>query len=207
MSTLSPLDQLAVDAFAIALETCREEGTELPKDVWALEKELDQHISELKAIAQQHPQLNTAYRTARKLLRRDGGDRQKRLSFETDQLQTVTQFTGTPPQSFSAEPSLHHQQPQTQSQVPQPTPPPLTAPSIKRFVLPVDASDRDRNYFQTYIADLKRLNPNWVVTRDRCNPGESDAYVMIPNNENYQVAYAAYLGSQLINDFFAGFTV
>ncbi|NJM57875.1 MAG: hypothetical protein HC857_11190 [Synechococcales cyanobacterium RU_4_20] len=43
---------------------------------------------------------------------------------------------------------------------------------------------------------MKWLNPNWVVTRDRCNPGESDAYVMIPNGENYSAANAACLGRQ-----------
>ncbi|NJR69092.1 MAG: hypothetical protein HC771_10810 [Synechococcales cyanobacterium CRU_2_2] len=79
MSSLTPLEQLAVEAFAIALEICREENVELPGDIWALENDLESQAGELSAIAQTHPQLQACYRTARNMLRRESGDRNKRL--------------------------------------------------------------------------------------------------------------------------------
>lgn len=81
MRSLSPLDQLTVEAFVAALETCREAGVELPDAVWAISQAPEQHVADFSEIAQQHPQLNTAYRTARKLLRQTEGDRQKRIDF------------------------------------------------------------------------------------------------------------------------------
>ncbi len=224
MSSLSPLEQLTVDAFAIALETCREENVELPEDILALEADLEAHVEELSAIAQRHPQLQASYRMARNVLRRQSGDRSKRLfptakepeTLKEDLIQLPLWKLGhrnevevlaiaQPPEALTSDSSnpnpgnLYSNFPDKNLS---PQPPP-TPPKVRRFVLPANPSQADRDYFQTYIADLKRLNPQWLVSRDRCNPGESEAYVMMLNNEDYQVAYAAYIGSQMINDFLA----
>ncbi|NJR69094.1 MAG: hypothetical protein HC771_10820 [Synechococcales cyanobacterium CRU_2_2] len=74
MSSLSPLEQLALNAFAAALDTCHEEGIELPEEIRVLKNNLEQHVGELGAIAQTHPQFNAFYRNARNVLRRASGD-------------------------------------------------------------------------------------------------------------------------------------
>jgi uncharacterized protein YecT (DUF1311 family) len=73
MQPLEPLHQLTVDAFAAALETCRDEGIDLPEEVWAIAQSLEQHVDALSEIAKQHAELNAAYQTAQKLLRQVKG--------------------------------------------------------------------------------------------------------------------------------------
>ncbi|MBD2327085.1 hypothetical protein [Alkalinema sp. FACHB-956] len=241
MQPLEPLEQLAVDAFVAAVETCREEGIQLPESVWLIAQSPDRHVESLGEIAKQHPQLNTAYRTARKLLRQAEGDRQKRLtpnmmttetghrlsqsdlvrintfgshgvsSYGVSQpdLVSVNSFSYSE-EIFNSTPNPDNTQPNSPSlQEPLPLPKSdqqeTSPPPIYRFVLPSNTTEHDRHYFQNYVTELQRLNPSWILTRDRCTDNESEAYVMVCNNEKYRTLYATYITSQLIQDLFAGF--
>ena len=72
------------------------------------------------------------------------------------------------------------------------TPTPTESPPLKRFVLPVNATEAEKQYFDQYIEQLKQLNPQWVVSLDYCNPGEAEAYIMIYKDDNYIVNHATY---------------
>jgi hypothetical protein len=75
------------------------------------------------------------------------------------------------------------------------------APKLYRFTLPTHATAPQQQQFQTYITELKQLNPNWIVSPDRPQPGEAEAYIMIYNDDNYKVSLAAHIAGQLITDF------
>ena len=66
------------------------------------------------------------------------------------------------------------------------------SPPLKRFVLPVNATEVEKQYFDQYIQQLKQLNPQWIVSLDYCNPGEAEAYIMIYKDDNYVVNHAMY---------------
>ncbi len=204
MRSLSPLDQLAVEAFVTALETCRETGVELPDDVWAIAQSPEQHLTSLSEIAQQHPQLNTAYRTARKLLRQAESDRQKRLNTH-DHAQVGP---GHPsPDLLPPSPSLPGE-PKVKTvrldHIPTPPSPPADTPSpdIQRIVLAANASDRDRQNYQKYLEELQRLNPDWAIVPDCPQAGEADAHLAIWKDQDYLARHAAYIATRYLNEFF-----
>ena len=66
------------------------------------------------------------------------------------------------------------------------------SPPLKRFILPVNATEVEKQYFDQYIQQLKQLNPQWVVSLDYCNPGEAEAHIMIYKDDNYVVNHAMY---------------
>ena len=105
MQSLEPFDQLAVDAFCAALEVCEEENVDLPEEVWAIAQSPEDHIEELGAIAKQHPRLNTAYRTARKVLRTAESTRKKRLVTEDTFIKNLDSPWEQPPEKQSFVPS------------------------------------------------------------------------------------------------------
>jgi hypothetical protein len=98
-----------------------------------------------------------------------------------------------------------------------PTPPPIaTSPTnasaslpparssshgIQRIVLAANASDRDRQNYQQYLEELKRLNPRWALVPDRPQPDEADAYLIMYQDENYAARHAAYIATRYLNDF------
>ncbi len=212
MQSLSPLEQLAVDAFTAALETCREEGVELPEDVWAIAQAPEQHVADLSEIAKQHPQLNANYRMARKLLRTVEAERHKRMNtsdqpqlgqfqsflkgptsaplfpWEQDGTSTSTFDDNLKPSDFS-----------THSGSPKASPPPPIQPIIYRYTLPDTASPQAAIAFSKQVEMIRHSNPDWVVSSDRPNPGEADAIVLIHNDEHYATAHAAYLTNQTLN--------
>ncbi len=218
MQSLEPLEQLAVDAFATALETCREEGVELPEEVWAIAQTPEDHVAELSQIAKQYPQLSAAYRTARKLLRKTEGDRNKRLS--TDDQSFLKQVNPALEQPFTpllspwdkeATPtSISDRTPKPSESLDSPdsatsgdsdtaSPSSPIRPVIYRYTLPDTASPQAAIAFSKQVETIRQINPDWVVSYDRTNPGEADAIVLIHKDEHYAVTHSAYLMNQTLN--------
>ncbi|WP_448572585.1 hypothetical protein [Trichothermofontia sp.] len=231
MRSLSPLDQLAVAAFVTALETCRETGVELPDDVWAIAAAPEQHLTALSEIAQQYPQLNTAYRTARKLLRQAESDRQKRIDFHdlklvTDQFRLKQQELETRLQALlesqqqqveeqsrkfnsllqeQIQSSLELQQQQVKEESRKFNSllqEQIQSSAIQRIVLAANASDRDRQNYQKYLEELQRLNPDWAIVPDCPQAGEADAHLAIWKDQDYLARHAAYIATRYLNEFF-----
>jgi hypothetical protein len=76
-----------------------------------------------------------------------------------------------------------------------------SSPGIQRIVLAANASDRDRQNYQQYLEELKRLNPRWALVPDRPQPNETDAYLIMYQDENYAARHAAYIATRYLNDF------
>jgi hypothetical protein len=76
-----------------------------------------------------------------------------------------------------------------------------TSPGIQRIVLAANASDRDRKNYQQYLEELKRLNPDWAIIPDRPQPDETDAYLIVYQDQNYAARHAAYIATRYLNDF------
>jgi len=74
-------------------------------------------------------------------------------------------------------------------------------PGIQRIVLSASASDRDRQNYQQYLEELKRLNPRWALVPDRPQLDEADAYLIMYQDENYAARHAAYIATRYLNDF------
>jgi hypothetical protein len=74
-------------------------------------------------------------------------------------------------------------------------------PGIHRVVLVANASDHDRQNYQHYLEELKRLNPGWAIVPDRPQANEADAYLVIYQDENYAARHAAYIATRYLQDF------
>ena len=197
MHSLEPLEQLAVDAFVAALETCHEEGVELPEEVWAIAQSPEQHIEELSEIAKQYPQLNAAYRTARKLLRKAEGHRNKRMEAGGRIFLKQPDLSSELP--TQAVDSVHRpdvSDPGDLATTLQTNP---TRPIIYRYTLPETASPQAAIAFSKQIEVIRKSNPNWVVSFDRPNPGEADAIILIHKDEHYATNHAAYLMNRTLD--------
>ncbi len=207
MHSLEPLEQLAVEAFVTALETCREEGVELPEKVWAIAQSPEQYITELSKTAKQYPQLNAAYQTARKLLRKAEGDRNKRMS--TDNHSLLKQSDPFSKQSFNSpfssreiKPTPHSTSDDSSKAFATSTLSP-TQPIVYRYTLPDTASPQAVIIFSKQVEAIRQSNPDWVVSHDRRNPGEADAIILIHKDEQYATTHAAYLMNQTLNQIVA----
>jgi hypothetical protein len=80
-------------------------------------------------------------------------------------------------------------------------PVPSASSGIQRIVLAVNASDLDRQNYQRYLEELKRLNPDWALVPDRPQPDEADAYLIMYQDENYASRHAAYIATRYLSDF------
>jgi hypothetical protein len=220
MPSLNPLEQLAVDAFTAALETCREEDVELPEEVWAIAQSPEQHVADLSEIAKQHPQLNANYRMARKLLGGVDAERHKRMNTsdqpQLEQYQFFTEgliigsegklqnspsvnlekdglSTSTSDDNAKTSGFSHYS---GSSNVAPSSP---IQPVIYRYTLPDTASPQAAIAFSKQVEMIRQSNPDWVVSFDRPNPGEADAIVLIHKDEHYATTHAAYLTNQTLN--------
>jgi len=218
MQSLSPLEQLTVDAFTAALETCQEEGVELPSVVWVVAQSPEQHVTELSEIAKSHPQLNAAYRVARKVLRKAESSRKKRMGIDDSVL--LRQFNSTleqPLDSSSKEDTFtttsNKNSETSENPAKGPTrfglskdsdsdaasPSASGRPVIYRYTLPDSASPQAALAFSKQIEMIRQCNPDWVVSFDHPNPGEADAIVLIRKDEHYATTHAAYLMNKTLN--------
>lgn len=199
MQQLADDQQITLDAFQAALRTFQQLGKPLPEEINAIVNDLENNIDRLHRLSKLDPDFAFGYQTARSALQSQSADRSKRL--------TPSNGNGTTAQKenpiSSAKPlETGIDQPQ---QTPNNAPSPTESPPIKRFVLPINATESEKQYFDQYIAQLKQLNPQWVVSLDYCSPGEAEAYVMIYKDNNYVVNHAMYAVDKLLNRVFTQF--
>lgn len=202
MPSLNPLEQLAVDAFATALETCREEGVKLPEEVKEVAHDLEHHAAVLSEMAKQHPQLNAAYRTARKLLRQTEGERKKRLG-TSNQITLEPMLTPSGLLGEVMSKTTHTNDSAVTSDqgttLAQPTANTPVQSVIYRYTLPDTASPQAAIAFTKQVEAIRQSNPDWVVNFDRPNPGEVDAIVLIHKDEYYVTTHTAYIANRTLN--------
>lgn len=212
---LNPLDAITLDAFLLALGQLDEP---LPDDIQtqlqAIGHDLPNLVGHLDALAMDYPPLTDRYRQARQAIQSTSQTRKQRFSSPDavrqdlrlaqlvlqapDPIGTARTLEDLPAlEPIPATPIDPAEQPIAASNP--------TAPNLYRFTLPTYATAQQQQQFQTYIAELKRLNPNWIVSPDRPQPGEAEAYIMIYNDDNYKVSFAAHVAGQLITDFVSSF--
>jgi hypothetical protein len=207
--TLTPLDTITLDAFLLALGQLDEP---LPDDIQtqlqAIGQDLPNLVGHLDALAMDYPPLADRYRQARQDIQSESQTRKQRFSSPDAVRQDLrlAQLVLQAPDPIGTARTLEdlpdptpipaaHQAP---TELPAPSPAP---PKLYRFTLPNHANVQQHQQFQTYISELKRLNPNWTVSPDRPQSGEAEAYIMIYNDENYKVSLAAHIAGQLITNF------
>lgn len=178
MQQLNDNHQLTIEAFRTAIEMFKQNGKQLPDEISAIAHDLENNIARLDHLTENDSDFETYYQTARIILQSQTGERNKRL--------TPTNGNGTIEQKADTVTPIDP--PAANAKNPTPT----ESPPLKRFVLPVNATEAEKQYFDQYIAQLKQLNPQWVVSLDYCNPGEAEAYIMIYKDDNYVVNHAMY---------------
>ena len=201
MQQLNDNHQLTIDAFRTAIEIFEQNGKPLPDEINAIVHDLENNIARLDRLSENNSDFETYYQTARVILQSQTGERSKRLS-PTNGNGSTTQKVDTVPL-----PLVKPQQQPAGTGIALPvthgnTPTPTESPPLKRFVLPVNATETEKQYFDQYIQQLKQLNPQWVVSLDYCNPGEAEAYIMIYKDNNYVINHAMYSVDKLLTRVF-----
>jgi hypothetical protein len=192
MTQLTADQQLTLQAFQAAVDTYTQRQMALPEAIAAILPHLDQHLDQLDQLSETDPTFEMVYQAVRTALQ-DGSDRAKFLD-----------PSAIPPDRLSSNgksqngTSKSHSSQLLQDSTASPSP-----PSIKRFVLSINPTCQEQQDFATHIAQLKQLNPQWIISPDLPQPDEAEAYVMIFNDENYQINHAAYIASQMLQRFFA----
>ena len=203
MQQLNDNHQLTIDAFRTAIEMFEQNGKPLPDEINAIVHDLESNIARLDRLSENDSDFETYYQTARVILQSQTGERNKRL--------TPTNGNGGIAQKVDPEPlalakPLPQQKPLETGIAPPisngKTSTPTESPPLKRFVLPVNATETEKQYFDQYIEQLKQLNPQWVVSLDYCNPGEAEAYIMIYKDNNYVINHAMYSVDKLLTRVF-----
>ena len=177
MPQLADHQQITLEAFQAALQTFKQLGSQLPDGISAIVNDLETNIDKLHYLSKLDRDFEICYKSARSALQSNTGERNKRL--------TPTNGNGTTTQKVDAAPIAI---PVTNGKTPTPT----ESPPLKRFILPVNATESEKKYFYQYIEQLKKLNSQWIVSLDYCNPGEAEAYIMIYKDDNYVVNHATY---------------
>lgn len=237
--TLSPMNDLEILTLEAFLAALAKQSAPLPDEIQqrlqAIAENLEQHVTELTALAKTHPPLYAAYQSERIALQSQGGQRQKLLSAQngngtierTESLTRVAKailrsdnavlttqdvFRLAKEHPELANNSLENEDSEPSSAIPintkssrttaaKSSPAQATPPNIHRIVLAANASDRDRQNYQQYLEELKRLNPRWALVPDRPQPDEADAYLIMYQDENYAARHAAYIATRYVSDF------
>jgi hypothetical protein len=193
MTQLAADQQLTLQAFQAAVDTYNQRHIALPAKIADIAAALEPHIDRLDALSESDSAFEMVYQGARSALQSQSSHRAKFLGPNELPIARPTASPASnghhatandlpPPRNGRAKPS-----------------PPLP---IKRFVLALGFTESERQYFDRYIQELKQLNPQWHVSPDQCRAGEAEAYVMIYNNEDYTVNYAAHLVDQFLSQAF-----
>jgi hypothetical protein len=202
MTQLAADQQLTLQAFQAAVDTYNQRHIALPEKIAAIAATLESHIDRLDALSESDSAFEMVYQGARSALQSQSSHRAKFL----DTSAKPPTNGHAPPEvtsaSHAAEPASSESNGHTAHHHPPNNAAPSPAP-IKRFILATNASEPEKQYFHSYIAQLKQLNPNWNVSPDHCQAGEAEAYVMFPQDENYKLNRAAYGAAQLITQFFS----
>jgi hypothetical protein len=158
-------------------------GKQLPGEISAIAHDLDNNFAKLDRLSENDSDFETYYQTARLILQSQSAEPNKR-STPTNGNVTTTQKVD--PRSI--DPPIANGKKTT----------PTESPPLKRFVLPINATEAEKQFFDQYILQLKQLNSQWVVSLDYCNPGEAEAYIMIYKDDNYVVNHAMYSVDKLL---------
>jgi hypothetical protein len=209
--TLTPLDTITLDAFLLALGQLDEPlPAALQERLQAIGHDLPNQVGHLDALAMDYPPLADRYSQARQDIQSASQTRKQRFSSPDAVRQDLrlAQLVLQAPDPIGTAKTLEalpapEPIPAAPIAPPEATPPTSnsTTPKLYRFTLPTHATAPQQQQFQTYITELKQLNPNWIVSPDRPQPGEAEAYIMIYNDDNYKVSLAAHIAGQLITDF------
>jgi hypothetical protein len=195
---LAAHQQLTLQAFQSAVDSYQQRGIVLPEQIAPIADTLESHIAQLDSLSESDPHFEMLYQAFRSGAQNDSSQRAKFL--DTSAPPNRSAQNGFHAVEIKSERNGHTSSPGSpESNGHTNTGPPTP---IKRFVLPLGFTESERAYFDQYIQSLKQLNPEWVVTPDRCQPGEADAYVMLHNDENYTTNHAVYLVDQVLNQAF-----
>lgn len=74
---------------------------------------------------------------------------------------------------------------------------------IYRYVLPIDASQTDKELFERQVTLISRSNPDWIVERDRVRAGEEQAVIII-HKDNHLQSEAAYIITRSLSELLEG---
>ncbi len=198
MTQLAADQQITLQAFQAAVDTYNQRGLPLPNAIVAIVGTLESHIDRLDALSESDPTFEIVYQAARSALQSQSSQRAKFLDTSVPPSRsTQNGFHVAGTQSHSNGHTSSPGSPESNGHA-KTGPPPI----IKRFVLPLGFSAADQAQFDQYVEQLRQLNPQWIVSRDHCRPGEADAYVMLHNDENYTTNHAVYLVDQVLNQAF-----
>jgi hypothetical protein len=209
--TLTPLDTITLDAFLLALGQLDEPlPAALQERIQAIGHDLPNQVGHLDALAMDYPPLADRYSQARQDIQSASQTRKQRFSSPDAVRQDLrlAQLVLQAPDPIGTAKTLEAlPAPEPIPAAPESTPPTPnpTTPKLYRFTLSANSNPQKQQRFHTYIAELKRLNPNWIVSPDRPQDGEAESYIMIYNDDNYKVAFAAHIAGQLITDFVSSF--
>jgi hypothetical protein len=195
---LAAHQQLTLQAFQSAVDSYQQRGIVLPEKIAPIADTLESHIAQLDSLSASDPHFEMLYQAFRSGDQNDSSQRAKFL--DTSAPPSRSTQNGFHAVEIKPNSNGHSSKPvSTESNGHTKTGPP---PAIKRFVLPLNATAQEREHFTHYISQLQQLNPQWMLSPDLTHPDETEAYVMIPNDENYEVNYAAYSASQMLTSFF-----
>jgi GTPase SAR1 family protein len=74
---------------------------------------------------------------------------------------------------------------------------------VYRYVLPIGASQTDKELFERQVTLISRSNPDWIVERDRVRAGEDQAVTII-HKDNYLQSEAAYIITRSLSELLEG---
>ena len=80
----------------------------------------------------------------------------------------------------------------------------VTQPGIYRYSLPSESSHNDKELFMKQVELIPKINPNWIVERDRTRIGEDEA-ILIIHKDNYLQDEASYILTRSLSELMEGF--
>jgi hypothetical protein len=191
MNQLAPHNQITLEAFQAAVDTYRQCGIDLPESIAEIADSLEQHIARLDSLSEIDRNFEVAYKAVRSTLQNSSSQRAKFL--DTSEIAIDKPHNGHSAQPPPLGTNGHSK---TDSVAAEPN----TQPTIYRYTLPHSATSQETAAFQQQVEAIRQANPDWVISFDRPQPGESDAIVMIHKDHDYPTTHAAYIANRTIND-------
>lgn len=197
MIQLEADQKLTLQAFQAAVDTYRQRGLDLPERIAAIADTLETHIDELDALSEIDPTFEMIYEAVGSALY-NSSQRAKLLNppettkSHSNGFHSTRNGNGNSPTNPQPETNGHHQTAASAE--------PTTQPTIYRYTLPHSATTQETAAFQQQVEAIRQANPDWVISFDRPQPGESDAIVMIHKDHDYPTTHAAYIANRTIND-------
>jgi hypothetical protein len=187
--------KLTLQAFQTAVDTYRQRGLDLPERIAAIADTLETHIDELDSLSEIDPTFEMIYEAVGSALY-NSSQRAKLLNPpETTRPHSNGFHTTSNGNSSTTQPPKTNGHHQTAEPIE-----PTHQPTIYRYTLPHSATIQETNAFQQQVEAIRQANPDWVISFDRPQPGESDAIVMIHKDHDYPTTHAAYIANRTIND-------